>query len=143
MAKRKGAKKALTRSSKKKTAPKKIKTKKAGPRSQPLPGMEQVRDRVLDNACETIAEGRNEMAAGRAKEQEGTGIALQRLAKKPGDQRQYRHAGVELVFVPGMDKLRVRLSKAAELTAGGADEPGEQDEDLSPSDHPDAEEGGE
>jgi hypothetical protein len=84
----------------------------ASARSKPLPGMEQARDRVLDNAHEQIAEGRSLMASGRELEQEGMGVALQQMQKL--GLRAYRHAGIESAFVPGVDKLRVRQSKDAE-----------------------------
>lgn len=97
--------------------------------------MEQVRHVVLDNAHEQIAEGRNKMASGRELEQEGIGIALQYMQKN--GVRSYRHAGVESVFIEGVSKLRVRLSKDAENAAGadthaheGVDVEGQPAEDL-------------
>ena len=87
----------------------------ASSRSNPLPGMEQVRDRVLDNAHEQIAEGRSLMAQGRELEKEGIGIALQHMQETK--QTHYKHAGIESVFVKGVNKIRVRMSKDAQDTA--------------------------
>lgn len=92
------------------------KAERVAPRSVALPGMEQARHVVLDNAHEQIAEGRTRMASGRELEQEGIGIALQYM--QANGVRAYRHAGVESVFVEGVSKLRVRLSKDAENAAG-------------------------
>lgn len=93
------------------------KPKRTAPRSQVLPGMEQVRDQILDHAHEQIAEGRGLMSRGRELEQEGIGVALQRMQKQ--GIKAYRHAGIESVFSPGVDKLRVRMTKEAEHTANG------------------------
>lgn len=92
------------------------KPKRTTARSVPLPGMEQITNRILNNACEQIAEGRSFMARGRTVEQEGIGIALQEMQRR--DVRAYRHAGVELAFVPGVDKLRVRLTEDSQNATG-------------------------
>ncbi len=81
--------------------------KKKGARSQPLPGMEQVRNVKLDNVCESIAEERETMNAAKTKEKQLTATALQVM--QIGKVTVYKHAGVELIRVPGADKLRIRL----------------------------------
>jgi hypothetical protein len=74
--------------------------------------MDRVRNGRLDNLCEAISEDRKSMAAARADEQGSIQAALREMkAKHLG---AYKHAGVELAFVPGEDKLRVRLTKDAE-----------------------------
>jgi hypothetical protein len=97
----------------KKPATRSTRRAKPGPRSQALPGLEQVRNSRLENVCESIAETRGEMN------------------KLRGD-----HAGVELSRVPGEEKLRVRTSRenaTAETAeegdpAGGTDEGAEGEE---------------
>jgi hypothetical protein len=81
-----------------------------GPRSQALPGMEQVRAVALDHACESISECREQLNNLRAEE---SGIMQTTLTTmKKLDVMTYRHAGVELIRVPGEERLRVRTSKA-------------------------------
>jgi hypothetical protein len=87
--------------------------------------MGKVRNHRLDNLAEAIAEDRQRMASARADEQGSIQAALREMkAKKLG---AYKHAGVEFAFVPGEDKLRVRLTKDAEdssqaFEASGDDE---------------------
>lgn len=120
MAKKKAAKK---KASPKKSAPKRKPAKKAGPRSQPLPGMEHVRNRKLDNICEAIGEERERMNQAKVEEKGLIQGALQEM--RQANVSVYRHSGVELARVPGAEKLRVRLTK----------EQGDADEgDLEPSD---------
>lgn len=110
----------------KKAAPKKsakvvpMRKKTKAPRSQVLPGMEQVRNRAMDRICEGMSEVRAEMNAKRGEEQ-----SFQREAIKVmqgSGITAYRHAGVEMVLVPGDAKLRVRTMKEqnAEGTGQGA-----------------------
>lgn len=117
-AKRKGGKPKAAASTRKKaaTSTRGNTAGKRGPRSQTLPGMEQVRHQVLDNAHEQIAEGRALLAQGHELEKEGIGIALQYM--QTHKVRAYRHAGVESVFVEGVSKLRVRVTKDADNAAG-------------------------
>lgn len=82
---------------------------KKGERSQPLPGMEQVRSKRLDNLCESIAEHRATMNAARTEEQSDISAALHEMQKK--GIHTFKHNGVELARVPGAEKLRVRLTK--------------------------------
>lgn len=80
--------------------------------------MEHVRNKRLDNLCESIAEHRaakNDAAVG---EQQDIAAALQ-VMQRDGVS-VYRHARVELARVPGAEKLRVRLTKE-EGDAGEAD----------------------
>lgn len=83
--------------------------KKPGARSQVLPGLEQVRDRRLDNLCESMAEHRRAMNAARTEEVTDIAAALQHMVKKGIS--VYKHGGIELARVPGAERLRVRLTK--------------------------------
>jgi len=78
-------------------------------RSEPLPGMEQLRNKRLDNLCESIAEHRERMNAARVEEQSDIVAALQEMQKK--NIHTFKHNGVELARVPGAEKLRVRMTK--------------------------------
>lgn len=85
------------------------KPKRQTPRSQTLPGMEQVRHTKLDRLCEGISECREEMNEQRGIEAEKCRGAL--VYMHDNSITTYRYAGVELVRVPGEEKLRVRTSK--------------------------------
>jgi hypothetical protein len=87
---------AKKKAAKKKTARKDEDRPKRTPRSAALPGMEQVRDVVLDRLCESIGDARDQAALTRMRERKIT---------------TYQHAGVEMARVPGEEKLRVRTSK--------------------------------
>lgn len=85
------------------------KKRATSPRSQVLPGMEQVRNRVLDRVCEGISDTRGDMNRLRGEEKD---LQLQAVkAMQAGNVTAYRFAGVELVLVPGDVKLRVRTMK--------------------------------
>lgn len=71
--------------------------------------MEQVRNRRLDNLCESIGDARETMNGAKQQEQSDIQAALQ-VMQRDGLQ-VYRHARVELSRVPGAEKLRVRLTK--------------------------------
>ena len=83
--------------------------RKKGPRSQVLPGggMDAVRNGDLDTLCEEIAEEREESNKARTREKASTAKAL--AVMQAEQYTVYKHAGVELIRVPGADKLRVRL----------------------------------
>ncbi len=83
--------------------------KRKGPRSQSLPGMERIRSQKLDACCEAIGDIRDKANSLRSEEKDELQMALREMTTK-GIQA-YRHAGVELVRVPGEEKLRVRKSK--------------------------------
>lgn len=83
--------------------------KKRSARSQPLPGMEGVRNGKLDNLCEGIAEQRRVMNAAHLETQTDITAALQEMQRKKIS--VYKHGGIELARVPGAEKLRVRLTK--------------------------------
>lgn len=83
-------------------------TRPASPRSAVLPGMEQVRDRVLDNICEGIADERITKNAAEEQETSLKAAALKRMQTR--NTTIYKHGGVELMRVPGSDKLRVKLT---------------------------------
>ena len=99
------------------------------PKNTPLPGMEGIGQiAVLDNCCRRISEIRaekNDLVADEAAEEQ---VALNALRKH--NRTSYRQHGVELVRVPGEEKLRVRTSK------GGATAETEEPEpaDLDPMD---------
>ena len=95
-----------------KTATKSVKAA----RSVTLPGMEQYRSQKLDNACERIADARATMATLRADEAGDERIALDLM--RGVNITSYRYAGVELVRVPGEEKLRVRTSKVNATAEG-------------------------
>jgi hypothetical protein len=88
------------------------KTKKAkgrNPRAQALPGLEQVRNIKLDRLCESIGDGREVINKQRTEEKADLRNALREMHDR--NVTVYRHAGVELVRIPGEEKLRVRTSK--------------------------------
>lgn len=122
MAKRKQAKAEKQSTRGKAAAP--ATSKKRGPRSQALPGMDQVRNTRLDNLCEGMAEHRRVMNAARTDEQGDIVAALQEMQRKKIG--VYRHAGIELARVPGAEKLRVRLTKEeGDADAGDLEDGGE------------------
>lgn len=118
MAKKKAGKKA----GKKKVVTKKTppKRQRKGPRSQALPGMEQVRNAKLDAFCESIGDGRDSMNAIRGEEKATKSSALREMHDKGVE--VYRHAGIDLVRVPGEEELLVRKSKAEASESGSADD---------------------
>jgi hypothetical protein len=83
--------------------------RRKGPRSQVLPGMQQVRDQKLDELCEAVGENLTSINQASAAKQDNLLAALKRLQARglPG----YLHAGVRLTRVPGSDKVSVRLVK--------------------------------
>jgi hypothetical protein len=105
--------------------------KKKHPRSRPLPGLENVRIDELDECATSISEIREQMNELRAQETDQLKIALgvMRANKKTS----WRHAGVELVRVPGEEKLRVRTSKQA-ATAETEEEPDDEQVEVSAPD---------
>lgn len=117
--------------------------RKPQPRPRPLPGMENARISPLDNICQSIAETREQMNSLRQEETglETTALKLMRKHQKTS----WRHAGVELVRVPGEEKLRVRTARERTATAESeeADTPIEEAPDAEshtePEDAPDLE----
>ena len=114
MSKKKAAKKAapkkkpvakVLKHTPKKKAPK---PRTQSPRSQVLPGMEQVRNKTLDRICEAMSDVRGDMNRCRGEEKDLQGQAVREMN---GKVTAYRHAGVELVLVPGDVHLRVRTLK--------------------------------
>lgn len=83
--------------------------------------MEQARNSKLDNLVEAVSEVRAQMGVLRADE----ASSLQGAHRIMRDKKlhSYRHAGVELVRVPGEEKLRVRTS-GQQTSAETDDEPG-------------------
>jgi hypothetical protein len=80
--------------------------------------MGEVRIRSLDEICVSIAETRasiNELKG------EETGLEQTALSlMRKHDKTAWRHSGVELVRVPGEEKLRVRTSQERTATAESA-----------------------
>lgn len=113
-------KKKASKKDKKKSGPKPGRARKSGAsrskerpapmgaRSQPLPGM-GVKNVRLDNICESIADERAVMNAASLEEKSLISSALQVMQEKK--LTVWKHGGVELVRVPGADKLRVKLTK--------------------------------
>jgi hypothetical protein len=100
------------------------------PRTPPLPGMENARVRSLDEIAASIADCREQI-----NELRGTAAGLEQRAlklMKKHNKTVWKHDGVELVLVPGDERLRVRLIKGggdAEVETGDSDDvPEEQDE---------------
>jgi len=77
------------------------------PRQQPL--IEGVRIKPLDDVAATIGDLRDQMNALRTDEAEQLKVALELMREHK--RTTWNHAGVELVRVPGVEKLRVRTSK--------------------------------
>lgn len=84
--------------------------------------------------CETIGEVRDERNAGLLTEAGENQAAIKEMKRK--GLHAYRHAGIELALVEGVDKLRVRKSKSAENTASTEAPPDvdEENEDLAAAD---------
>lgn len=81
---------------------------RSNPRARALPGLEKVRDEELDAACERIGDIREQQAALRSSEKQEKKLCQDRMhALKL---KAHKHAGVELLLVPGDEKLRVRLT---------------------------------
>ncbi len=116
--------------------------KPKGPKAQPLPGMEQVRNVRLDRFCESIAEERETMNQARQEEAGLLQGALQEMLRSKTS--VYKHARVELVLVPGTDKLRVHVLKEdtdAEVEEGASRRrPAKPDTEGQPAELPDPEE---
>lgn len=88
--------------------PRQRKAKKGGARAQALPGMEQVRSAALDRICEDLADDRKRQAQAVADEKSDKQLALAQMHQE--NIAAYHHAGIELVRVPGEEKLRVRVT---------------------------------
>ena len=117
--------------------------RKRGLRQQPLGGMEDVRIKELDDVAADIADDRKQMNELRTQEGEDLNRAL-KLMKKHLKQTWRAH-GVELVRVPGEEKLRVRTSReqATGEVEGEQDVPDEQDIDQDTADQEAEQEQGE
>jgi hypothetical protein len=74
--------------------------------------MEQVRNVRLDRFCESIGDERETMNKARQEEAGLVQGALQEMLRTKTS--VYKHAKVELVLVPGTDKLRVHVKKEEE-----------------------------
>lgn len=98
------AKKKAKAAPKKKSAPR-IKS----PKSQVLPGMEQVTNRALNRICEHISDVRREMNRARGEEKDLMNQAVTVMTDSKVS--VYRFSGVELLLVPGDVHLRVRTLK--------------------------------
>ena len=122
--KKKSAKKAKpikAKAAPKKSAPKTAKPAKkrtASPRSQVLPGMEQVRNRSLDHICEELSDVRREINELNGQEDSLASQAMKIMErdKVPA----YRHHGIELGLQTGATKLRIRVLKDKTESSGAA-----------------------
>lgn len=103
------------------------------PKDQALPGLEHLRIKPLDDICASISDTRAQQNDLRAEEAglEQTALHLMRKHTKTA----WRAHGVELVRVPGEEKLRVRTSREKataetepENTDAGEELPGGGDE---------------
>lgn len=98
------------------------------PKAQSLPGMENIGQiPSLDRCCRALSDVRGQMSDLRADEAAEMQTALNEL--KRHNRTTYRQHGVELVRVPGEEKLRVRTSKE-----GASAETEEDAGDLDPMD---------
>lgn len=89
------------------------------PRQASLAGMEDARIKPLDDIAATIAENREDMNKLRADDAGHLQTALGLMRRY--NRTSWRAHGVELVRVPGEEKLRVRTTKAG-ATAETEDE---------------------
>lgn len=83
--------------------------KPKGGRQGALPGMGQVRHTRLDDLCASIGDAREALNTAKADEEAGKQAAIEYMGRNHVS--VYKHAGIELVLVPGHDALRVRLAK--------------------------------
>ncbi len=95
--------------------------------------MEHVRYQDLDAYCEGISDARAKKNEAVADEKGYTTGALASMQKRGCS--VYKHAGIELLFVPGDAKLRVRVTKDE---GEGADVPGEPETPAADGDQFDA-----
>ena len=85
------------------------KPKRGKPKDQPLAGLEDVRIPELDEVCGHISDVREELNSQRTQEKEHlqTALDLMREHKK----KSWAAHGVELIRIPGAEKIRCRTSK--------------------------------
>ncbi len=119
-----------------------LKKKPTQPRPRPLPGMENARIRPLDDICQSIAEGREQMNALRHEDVDHQTVAMRLMRKHK--KTSWRHAGVELERIPGEEKLRVRTARERTATAEVEEEQQEaadvvEESHTEPEDAPDLE----
>lgn len=88
------------------------------PRSQVLPGMEQVTDSVLNDVCEGIADARSRRAEANTDEANEKDRGLRRMQDQGVD--VYDKAGVTLVRVKGSEELIVKKSRRPKTTSNAA-----------------------
>lgn len=88
------------------------------PRQVPLTGMEDVRIRALDDCCAELSEIREKMSELRGEEADQLNIALKAMRKH--ERTTWQANGIELIRVPGEEKLRCRNSR--EKATGETDE---------------------
>lgn len=107
-------------------------TRAKRPKDQPLPGMEDMRDRVLDRLASGVADERHVQAASRGTEAGYLQAAHRRMIEV--NRMVFRAHGVEFIRVPGDEKIRARL------VPGGSSE--EQPDDTDAPTGVDAADGG-
>lgn len=123
-ASKKAAKKAAAPKSKTRFSAKRKKAVDLKPKDQRLPGLEDLpNDAILDELCESIADSREQKSDATKSEKAAVSAALNRMRAK--DTPIYRARGIELIFVRGEDKLKVKAIEdqggdAAEFMGTGA-----------------------
>ena len=96
------------------------KAKREEPVQEAIEGMEDVRYTDLDRACTRLGNIRRDKNELIQDEQAAMANVLKLL--KAHERTSYKHKGVEVVLVPGDEKVRVRVDKAG----------GEQDAEQKP-----------
>lgn len=118
--------------SKKKAAkPTKRRVRKAKtPHDQPLPGMESIRVKKLDDLCARIGEIRDELNQNKA--DDATALQAALTVMHTNDLLTYSHAGVDLIRNPGRETIKARKSKqTASADADAPDETGDAEVEQS------------
>ncbi len=100
-------------------------------RQIPLPGVDR-RLSSLDDICTSIAETRAAMNQLRAEETDYEKTALKLMQR--AERTAYRWAGVELVRIPGEEKLRVRTARETTATSDEAPTDAEPESPTIPPD---------
>lgn len=101
---------------------------------QTLPGMEDARIRPLDDIAAAIADCREQKNA-LATEEKGLQATALRLLKEHR-KHSWKHAGVELIRVPGDEHLSIRLVRSGAANDNAPDEERGDREDLERQENP-------
>lgn len=87
------------------------------PKEQPLPGMEDAKDKLLSRLASNVADERHAQAESKAREAGFLQTAQQRMQRL--NRTVFVDHGVEFVRVPGEEKFRVRLTGDDDVPRGG------------------------